>query len=139
VLIETLSSFTSFPEEDSNTMTQTAAVEVWGIPTCGTTRKALKYLEARRVPHVFKNYREVRPTRKLLQDAMNAAADPRKLFNTAGASYRDGGYREKAAAMSKAEILDSLLADPMLIKRPIVRTPKGIVVGFVEEKLLAVL
>jgi arsenate reductase (glutaredoxin) len=114
-------------------------IEVWGIPTCGTTRKALKYLETRKIPHVFKNYREIRPTRQLLHEAMRVVSDPRKMFNTSGGSYRDGGYKEKAATMTPAQIIDALLADPMLIKRPIVTSPKGIVVGYDEAAIGAIL
>lgn len=120
-------------------MKSNPSTQVWGIPTCGTTRKALKYLEARKVPHVFKNYREVHPTKKLLQDAMKSVSDPRKLFNTSGGSYRDGGYKEKASRMDGAQIIEALLADPMLIKRPIVRSPKGIVVGYDEAKIAAII
>ena len=120
-------------------MSNAAPVEVWGIPTCGTTRKALKHLEAKKLPHIFRNYREVRPSKKLLLDAMKSVSDPRKMFNTSGGSYRDGGYKDKAAAMTPAQIIDALLADPMLIRRPIVKTPKGIVVGYDEGALSHIL
>jgi arsenate reductase (glutaredoxin) len=114
-------------------------IEVWGIPTCGTTRTALKYLEVKKIPHVFKNYREVRPTKALLKEASSTVAEPKKLFNTSGGSYREGGWKEKADGMSLNEITNALLTDPMLIKRPIVKSPKGIVVGYDETKLSAIL
>lgn len=120
-------------------MTNISSLEVWGIPTCGTTRKALKYLEARKVPHVFKNYRETAPSAKLLKDAMRAVDVPRKLFNTTGGSYRDGGYKDRAASMTARQIIEALLADPMLIKRPIVKSPKGIVVGYSEAGMNSIL
>ena len=41
--------------------------------------------------------------------------------------------------MNPEQIIDALLADPMLIKRPIVRSGKGVAVGFNEEVLLRLL
>jgi arsenate reductase (glutaredoxin) len=114
-------------------------IEVWGIPTCGTTKKALRFLETKQLPHVFRNYRDVRPTKALLVAAMNSLPDPRRMFNTSGGSYRDGGFKDKAASMTPAQIIDALLADPMLIKRPIVKTPNGIAVGYDEPAIDAIL
>ena len=114
-------------------------IEIWGIPTCGTTRKAIKFLEGRNVPFVFKNYRATRPARSLLEQALRTVDAPRKLFNTSGAAYREGGFGSRAATMSGPEVLAALLENPMLIKRPIVRTEKGIAVGFDEGKISALI
>jgi len=120
-------------------MAKSGTVEVWGIPSCGTTRKAMKFLEAKSVDYTFKNYREVAPGKTLLREAMKSVDAPRKMFNTSGGAYRDGGYKEKAATMSSNEVLEALQDDSMLIKRPIVRTAKGILVGFNEERLTRIL
>lgn len=114
-------------------------VEVWGIPTCGTTRKALKYLSDNGVPYVFKNSRETAPTKTLLREAASAVDHPKRLFNTSGGSYREGGWKERADSMTRDEVIEALLQDPMLIKRPIARNAKGIVVGFDEMKLKEIL
>jgi len=115
------------------------AIEVWGIPTCDTVNKTLKYLEAKKTAYVFKNFRETPPSKALLQSAMKSVDAPKKMFNTSGKAYRAGGYNEQAETMTKEEIVAALLADPMLIKRPIVRATKGMLVGFDEKKLDALL
>jgi arsenate reductase len=120
-------------------MKKNAAVEVWGIPTCGTVKKALAFLTVQGVPYEFKNFRTTNPPKALLVSALDVVASPKKIFNTSGASYREGGWGAKAAAMSPEQIVDALLADPMLIKRPIIRTSKGFAVGFNEEVLLRLL
>jgi arsenate reductase len=112
-------------------------IEVWGIPTCGTTRKALKLLADAGIAHTFRNYRETAPTKAMLKDALAAVDHPKKLFNTSGASYREGGWSAKAASITATEIVPILLADPMLIKRPIVRTDKGTTIGFDADKIMA--
>ncbi|MCB9507673.1 MAG: arsenate reductase family protein [Myxococcales bacterium] len=53
----------------------------------------------------------------------------RKMFNTSGRSYRDGGFGARVAAMSDDEALAALAADGMLVKRPIVDFGDRVTVG----------
>lgn len=110
-------------------------VEVWGIMQCGTTRKAMKFLEGKKVPFTFKNLREVAVPKTLLRDALRSVEHNRKIFNVSGASYRDGGWKDKVDTMTKEELISALVKDPMLIKRPIVRGSGGISVGFNEDAI----
>lgn len=115
------------------------SVEVWGIPTCGTTRKAVKFLESRGVAFEYKNLRETAVPKSLIRDMLQVVDNVRKAFNTSGGSYKDGGWKDKVDGMRKDEIIEALSADPMLIKRPVVRTPKGMVIGYDEAALLRIL
>ena len=113
-------------------------VEVWGIMTCNSTRKALKFYEAANVPHTFKDLKKVSPPKSLLRDTLKAIDSPKKLFNTSGKSYQDGAYKDRIAGMSKDDIVEAMVQDPMLIKRPLVKGAGGITVGYDEAKLAAV-
>jgi len=112
---------------------------VWGVPTCGTTRKAVKFLESRGVAVEYKNLRETPVPKILIREMLKVVDNARKVFNTSGGSYKDGGWKDKVDGMKNDEIVDALIADPMLIKRPVVRTPKGMVVGYDEAALLRIL
>lgn len=116
-------------------MKQEAVIDVWGIPTCDSTRKGMRLLEKRGFSCRFRNFREIPPTRALLNEALRAVGDPGRLFNTSGAAYREGGFASRRGLMTPGEVIDALLADPMLIKRPIIRSKRGIVVGYDEEKI----
>jgi arsenate reductase (glutaredoxin) len=120
-------------------MATSSFVEVWGIPTCGTVKKTLKHLQSLGIPHEFKDFRKTPPTKVLLANALASVSAPKQMFNTSGASYREGGWRVRADGMSSEQVVEALLADPMLIKRPIIRTPKGTLVGFNEEALRTLL
>ena len=114
-------------------------IVVWGIPTCQSTRKALRFIErlAPRAP-VFRNLREVPPTKTMLKDVLKKYGG-KKVFNISGQAYREGGYKDRVSSMSGAQIIDALLADPMLLKRPVVISTKGLVVGFDENDIRALL
>jgi arsenate reductase len=55
------------------------------------------------------------------------------MFNTSGASYRDGNFKEKIDEMSEKELLAALSKDGKLIKRPLVVGDSVALVGFNEE------
>ncbi len=110
-------------------------IKVWGITTCGTVRKATAFLKANNVEFEFIDLKTTKPPKTLLKNAMKSVDAPRKMFNTSGGAYKDGGYKDKAATMSAKDIVEALAAEPMLIKRPIVVTEKGIAVGFDEAIL----
>jgi len=54
------------------------------------------------------------------------------LFNTSGASYRDGGFGERLPSMTEAEAIDALAQDGKLIKRPLLLGKGVALVGFDE-------
>ncbi|MBI5646169.1 MAG: Spx/MgsR family RNA polymerase-binding regulatory protein [Ignavibacteriae bacterium] len=120
-------------------MAKKNSVEIWGIPTCGTVKKTIAWMIEHGVEFEFRNLRETPPSQSLLQSALASVSHPKKMLNTSGASYRDGGWSAKAASLSGPQIIEALLADPMLIKRPIVRSSKLVTVGFQEDEWAALL
>jgi arsenate reductase (glutaredoxin) len=118
---------------------QPSSVSVWGIKTCDSTRKALQYLQGKGIETQFHDFRMTPPPRTLLQALVASVEDPRKAFNTTGASYRQGGFKDTVGKMSDREIIALLQSDPMLIKRPVVLGPSGIHVGWTADGIDAVL
>ncbi|MDT8325595.1 MAG: Spx/MgsR family RNA polymerase-binding regulatory protein, partial [Bacteroidota bacterium] len=113
-----------------------AAAEVWGIKSCGSTRKAMKLLDAKSIPYAFKDFKEEKPPKTLLRDALKGMDGYRKAFNTSGASYKDGNWKEKVDGMNKEQVIDAFTADPMLIKRPVVKGKKGVSIGYDEDAIM---
>jgi arsenate reductase len=73
------------------------------------------------------------PQKGELARAMKLAGVPvKKLFNTSGQSYRDGGFGERLPKMSESESLDALARDGKLVKRPLVIGRDYALVGFDE-------
>ncbi len=81
------------------------------------------------------NFRTVKPSKALISSALNSVDNDKAMFNISGEAYRKGGFKDKVASMKKSEIVLALFEDPMLIKRPIVRSKKGIVVGWDEKRI----
>ncbi|MBX2865761.1 MAG: Spx/MgsR family RNA polymerase-binding regulatory protein [Leptolyngbyaceae cyanobacterium MAG.088] len=115
------------------------ALQVYGIPNCGTCKKALKWLDDNGVDYQFINTKEQPPNREQITDWV-AALTARPMRNTSGMAYRALGEDKKT--WSDAQWIDAFTEDAMLLKRPLfVRDAKAVLVGFrakeaeLQEKL----
>lgn len=101
---------------------------VYGIPTCGTVRKARAWLDANGRAHTFVDFRENPPSRAQI-DAWVARFGAKALRNTSGGAYRALG--DDKATWSDTRWAQAFAADPMLIKRPVIeRDGAPVLVGF---------
>lgn len=113
-------------------------IEVYEYSKCSTCRKALKWLAERGVEHVTVPIVETPPSKEALEQIWRRSGLPlRKLFNTSGQSYRQGGFKERLASMSEDEALSALAADGKLIKRPLVVGEDFALVGFKADMYAA--
>ena len=108
------------------------AVKVYQYAKCSTCRKALKWLDARGVEYSSVDIVTTPPKKAELSRALKSGVPLKKLFNTSGQSYRDGGWGQKLANVSDAQALDALAADGKLIKRPFILADDSFLVGFDE-------
>jgi arsenate reductase (glutaredoxin) len=113
-------------------MVQRMAVKVYQYSKCSTCRKALKWLDGRGVSYDALDIVTAPPKKAELQKALKSGLPLKKLFNTSGQSYRDGGWSEKLGTVTEAQALDALAADGKLIKRPFVLIGDQVLVGFDE-------
>jgi len=108
------------------------AVKVYQYSKCSTCRKALKWLDARGISYDSVDIVTSPPKKAELQRVLKSGVPLKKLFNTSGQSYRDGSWSEKLGKVTEAQALDALASDGKLIKRPLILTADGNLVGFDE-------
>ncbi len=113
---------------------------VYHYKNCSTCRKAMQWLAARNIEVRAVDLVAEPPSKLTLKKVRELAAVPvKKLFNTSGVSYREGGWKDKLAALSDEQALAALAADGKLIKRPLVLGPEVALVGFREAEWAAAL
>lgn len=106
-------------------------VTVYHYPACSTCKKAIKWLKDHDIEHELVHIVDKPPSKKLLNSVLKEAGlKVRKLFNTSGQLYREGGYKKKLETMSDQEAVDELAAHGKLIKRPLVVGDGVCLVGF---------
>ncbi len=58
----------------------------------------------------------------------------RRLFNTSGRQYRARGLSSRLDGLSRDEALSILASDGMLVKRPVLEHPDGVLIGFKPQE-----
>jgi arsenate reductase len=100
------------------------SVTIYHNPGCGTSRNTLAMIrQSGEDPEVIE-YLKVPPSRARLIELIEAMGIPvRALLREKGTPYAELGLADPK--WSDAELIDVMLAHPILINRPIVVTPKG--------------
>lgn len=111
---------------------------IYHNPACGTSRNTLAMMIASgEVPQVIE-YLKCPPTREKLEGlvaAMNIA--PRDLLRRKGTPFDELGLDDPA--LSDEQIIDAMMAHPILINRPIVVTELGTRLCRPSEQVLTLL
>jgi arsenate reductase (glutaredoxin) len=106
-------------------------VTLYGIPNCDTVKKARLYLDGRGVAYAFHDYKK----------AGVGAADLKRwagevgwevLLNKAGTTFKKLPDADKAD-IDEDKAIALMLANPSMIKRPVVEGGPTLLVGFKPE------
>ena len=107
------------------------ALTLYHYPNCSTCKQALAWLEANGHAVTAIDLVATPPSRAVLERVHRLAGGPiKKLFNLAGASYRDGDFKTRLPGMTDAQAFAALAADGKLIKRPLLVGDELALVGF---------
>jgi len=98
---------------------------IYHNPACGTSRNTLAMIRSAGIePHVIE-YLKTPQSRALLQQLIaRMGLTVRALLREKGTPYAELGLGD--AALTDDQLLDAMMAHPILINRPIVVTPKGV-------------
>jgi arsenate reductase len=98
---------------------------IYHNPNCGTSRNTLAMIRNAGIePHVIE-YLKTPPSRALLQQLVaRMGVSLRDLLREKGTPYAELGLGNET--VTDEQLLDAMLAHPILINRPIVVTPLGV-------------
>ncbi len=103
-------------------------VTVFGIPNCDTVKKARDWLDAAGVTYAFHDYKKAGvDAAKLNRWTDEVGWEP--LLNRAGTTFRKLDDADKAD-IDRAKAIALMIANPSMIKRPVVERAGRLLVGF---------
>lgn len=111
---------------------------IWHNPQCGTSRKTLEILSAEGADVTVIEYLKNPPSKEEL----------RRLYARAGLTPREGLRAKESlardldlvdGAVSDESLLDAMVANPILIERPLVETEKGVRLCRPQDKVREIL
>jgi arsenate reductase (glutaredoxin) len=113
-------------------------ITIYHNPNCGTSRNTLAMIRQSGEEPVVIEYLKTPPTRAKLAQLIAAMGVPvRALLREKGTPYAELGLGD--SKWSDGELIDFMMAHPILINRPIVVTPKGVRLCRPSEKVLDLL
>ena len=113
-------------------------VTIYHNPACGTSRNTLALIRAAGIEPVVIEYLQNPPTRQqLVMMIADAGLTLREAIREKGTPYVDLGLDNPD--LSDDQLLDAMVATPILINRPFVVTPLGTRLARPSEAVLEVL
>lgn len=114
------------------------SIKVYEYQNCSTCKKALKYLDTKKVSYkkvpIVEHPPSVAELKKMLGYLKADGGNFKNLFNTSGVMYRELEISKKIKeGMTEAEAIKLLSQNGKLVKRPFLLTEKSGTVGFKEE------
>jgi arsenate reductase (glutaredoxin) len=107
------------------------ATTIYGIKACDTMQKARAWLADHGVAYAFHDYKTQGIDRTRLEGWARQVGWE-VLLNRAGTTFRKLPDADKAD-LTQAKAVGLMLAQPSTIKRPVLETESGLLVGFKPE------
>jgi Spx/MgsR family transcriptional regulator len=118
-------------------MAMAEPVTIYGIKNCDTMKKARAWLDAHGVAYAFHDYKAAGVERDMLE-AWVRAVGWQTLLNRAGTTFRKLPDADKAN-LDATKAIRLMLAQPSMIKRPVLDAGGTPIVGFRPEIYAAAL
>jgi arsenate reductase (glutaredoxin) len=116
----------------------TVPVTIYHNPACGTSRNVLALIRNAGIEPTVIEYLKHPPDRSTLKELLRRMQiSPRALLREKGTPYAELGLA--APHWTDDELIDQMLAHPILINRPIVITPWGVKLCRPSEAVLDIL
>ncbi|MBI3700756.1 MAG: ArsC family reductase [Afipia sp.] len=106
-------------------------ITIYGIKNCDTMKKARAWLDKRGVDYAFHDYK-TQGIDKAHLEAWAKHVGWETLLNRAGTTFRKLPDKDKENITEK-KALALMLAQPSMIKRPVLEAGKKLLVGFKPE------
>jgi len=114
------------------------SVTIYHNPSCGTSRNVLAMIRQSGEEPVVVAYLQTPASRERLKALIAAMGVPvRAVLREKGTPYAELGLGDPK--WTDDQLLDFMLAHPILINRPIVETPKGVRLCRPSEAVLSIL
>ena len=113
-------------------------VTVFHNPACGTSRKTIELLRERGVEPVVVEYLKAGWTKPQLKELLaGMGASARDILRVRGTQAETLGLTDPA--VTEDAILEAMVRDPILVERPIVKTPRGTALCRPQDRVLGLL
>ncbi len=113
-------------------------ITIYHNPRCSKSRQSLQLLQEQGIEPTIVEYLQTPPSKSKLQALLTLLdMEPRELMRTNEAEYKENHLAD--TTLSKAQLIDAMIAHPKLIQRPIIVNGDKAVIGRPPENILEIL
>jgi arsenate reductase len=112
-------------------------IDVWGIKNCDTVKTARAWLDANGIAYRFHDFK-IEGLDAVIAARWIAALGRDTVLNRRGNTWRKLSPARQAVT-SDADAVALVVAQPSLVKRPVIDTGQALLAGFGEEQRQALL
>jgi Spx/MgsR family transcriptional regulator len=109
-------------------------VKVFGIPNCGSVKKARTWLEENNIDVDFHDFKKLGIDEEHLNKWCNTLGWE-KVINKRGLTWRGLDEKVKETISDQQTAVKLMLTHTSVIKRPVIETSKAIIIGYDEAEL----
>ena len=114
------------------------SIKIYHNPRCSKSRQTLQLLRDNGVEPEIVEYLKTPPDRETLEKILHMLdMEPRELMRKKEKEYKDAGLDDPD--LSRDQLIDSMLANPKLIERPIVVKGRRARLGRPPEQVLEII
>ena len=113
------------------------AIRIYGIKNCDTMKKARAWLDKNKVEHSFHDYKTAGIDRDRLE-RWSKKVGWETLLNRAGTTFKKLPDKD-IAGLTESKAIALMLAQPSMIKRPVLESGGKLLVGFKPDAYRAAL
>ena len=107
-------------------------ITLYGIKNCDSIKKSRRWLDKNSIEYVFHDFR-IDGIKKTIIKEFIENIEIKLLINKRSSSWKKLSNKEKLVE-KKIDLIDLLIKNPTIIKRPIIKSKDKYLVGFNEEK-----
>ena len=108
-------------------------MKIYGIPNCNTVKKALDWLKANKIDFEFHDFKKLGISESKLQE-WSEHLGWEALVNKRGTTWKKLPADIQNAMVSDKAAFALLQEKPSMIKRPVLESAEGLLLGFDESK-----
>lgn len=107
-------------------------MKIYGIANCNTVKKALDWLKSNDVKHEFHNFKKIGISESKLKEWADQLGWE-ALINKRGTTWKKLDPKIQQNINNERSAFALMQQNPSMIKRPVIESQHGILVGFDEE------
>lgn len=108
-------------------------VTIYGIPNCGSVKKARTFFEEKGIAYHFHDFKKAGISKQQLQK-WSQEFGWEKVLNRKGLTWRNLDDALKQEIVNEEAAINLMLKNSSAIKRPVIETDKGNTIGFDQQE-----